>query len=251
MVQAILFDLGDTLLDFRPLDTKSIAKQGVLATYQHLEQAGVRLPSMKRYHSACLWAVRRGLVWSKIRGREMNVYHLIRKRAARLGAPDNDEFMLDHAWRWYKPVVGYSSIENDLIATLHMFRNAGIKMGIVSNTFIGGLQLDRHLEEMGLKDFFPVRIYSSEVGYRKPDRRIFEIALEGIKMSPKETLFVGDLVKTDMIGATRLGMTRVLKQPWSTARTHPMAHHVIRRISELVPIVLPAAAESSAAVTRA
>jgi putative hydrolase of the HAD superfamily len=248
MVQAILFDLGDTLLDFRPLDTKSIAEQGVRDTYQHLQQAGLKLPSMRRYHSGSLWAVRRGLVWSRIRGGEMNVYELIRRRAVKLGAPDNDQFMLDLAWRWYKPVLAYSSIETDLIATLDLFRNAGLKMGIVSNTFIGGPQLDRHLQEMGLKDYFPVRIYSSDVNYRKPHRRIFEVALKAIGTSPNQTLFVGDMVKTDIVGATRMGMTTVLKQPWSTARQHYMAKHVIRRISELVPIVLPAA---EVAATRA
>jgi HAD superfamily hydrolase (TIGR01549 family) len=245
MVRAILFDLGDTLLNFQPLNTRAIVRQGAAEAYQRLRELGCRLPSCDRYRKRNIASVRWALIRGWLTGREFNALDVMRHHAAKAGAPDTDEFMRELAWTWYKPVVPFSSIEPDLIPTLQTLRAEGLKLGIVSNTFIDGQILDRHLKIMGLFEFFPVRIYSSEVGYRKPHPLIFHTALNAIGTRPRETLFVGDVVKNDVIGAGRLGMKTAFKQLPATMHKRPRADYIIKRIAELVPILVTSA-ESSA-----
>jgi putative hydrolase of the HAD superfamily len=163
----------------------------------------------------------------------------MRRHAMRWGAPKDEAFLDDLAWQWYKPVLPHGSIEPDLIATLQRIKAEGIKIGVVSNTFIPGRVLDRHLEIMGLLEHLPVRIYSSEIGFRKPHPVIFYRALAAIETKPRDTLFVGDLIKNDILGAARLGMKTALKLRHANGQAPTPADHVIRRISDLVPILFP------------
>ena len=93
-----------------------------------------------------------------------------------------------------------------------------MKLAIVANTFVPPHCLDAHLAEEGLLEFFPVRVYSSSVRYRKPHPRIFEMALERVGVSADRALFIGDLLAADIAGAKRAGMRTIWKpSPKNTA----------------------------------
>ncbi|MGE5610887.1 MAG: HAD family hydrolase [Bacillota bacterium] len=233
MLKAILFDLGDTLFDFEPMDTRAVFEEAGHKTYTFLEVRGHKLPPFRRYFRTLYSAVRWAYLWSKIRRREFNSFDLLSKLCRRMDVRLDDATLRELAWLWYSPITGYSSVAADVIPTLTKFRDRGYKLAIVSNTFIPGFVLDKHLSLHNLLEFFPTRIYSSETGYRKPHPRIFEIALEAVGVSASEAIFVGDLVKTDIVGARRVGMPAILRQPFATSTQHRLADFVIRRISDL------------------
>jgi HAD superfamily hydrolase (TIGR01549 family) len=249
MVQAILFDLGDTLLDFKKMENRVVVREGSAIAYERLKRAGCRLPSLGRFRRVNVATIRWALIRNKFNGREFNGLPLLWRHALRWGAPDTEEFRHEMAWDWYKPVVTYSSIEPDLIDTLKTIHAAGVKIGVVSNTFIDAKILDRHLEIMGLLEHLPVRIYSSDVGFRKPHPVIFYRALAAIQTKPRDTLFVGDVIKNDILGAARLGMRTAYKpkrlngDPVSTEPSP--ADYVIRKISDLLPILFPKSVDQS------
>jgi len=65
------------------------------------------------------------------------------------------------------------------------------------------------MRAVGIGSYFKPVIISSDLGFRKPDRRIFETALSGLKLEPKEVIFVGNDMYRDMFGARQLGLNTV------------------------------------------
>ena len=65
------------------------------------------------------------------------------------------------------------------------------------------------LHAVGLSGYFDPIIVSGNVGYRKPDERLFRTALTAMKMKASEVLYVGNDMYRDVYGAQRLGIKTV------------------------------------------
>ena len=236
--QAILFDLGDTLWDSEPLDTRRVFRRCARHTYEH--HCGIRgdLPPFDQYFRLQFAALRWAYLWSRIRGRDVNGGQVLRRFCQKLHLPSDDGSISRLLWLWYTPRYERTTVHPGTIPALRRLRDAGVKLALVSNTLIPGQVLDRHLELTGLLPLFPVRVYSSEVGYRKPHSGIFLAALRQLNVLPGDAAFVGDRLATDIAGARRLGMTSILRKPRSRRTTHRVADFVIRQIQE-IPELLP------------
>jgi putative hydrolase of the HAD superfamily len=65
------------------------------------------------------------------------------------------------------------------------------------------------LHKVGLLDYFDLIVVSGDHGYRKPDRRLFQFALDGMGVAAANTLYVGNDMHRDIFGAQEVGMTTV------------------------------------------
>ena len=66
------------------------------------------------------------------------------------------------------------------------------------------------LHKVGLLDYFDPIIVSGDHGYRKPDRRLFQFALDGTRVPAENVLFVGNDMYRDIFGAREVGMKTVM-----------------------------------------
>ena len=66
------------------------------------------------------------------------------------------------------------------------------------------------LNKVGLLDYFDPIVVSGDHGYRKPDRRLFQLALDGMRVAAENALYVGNDMHRDIFGARAVGMTTVL-----------------------------------------
>lgn len=215
-VEAVLFDLGDTVINFGIMDAEGLFHKGAELTHAYLA-ARYPIPDFAEYRKMHYRGIRRAYLWSRICRREFNSMHtlngLLQKMNIHLTAVELDEL----TWLWYQPILDIGRMEAGLAEMLEELQESGIKLGIVSNTFISAHCLDRQLKLAGVLHYFPVRIYSSDVRYQKPHKQIFLMALQALGVSPQHTVFVGDLLSNDIKGARRVGMRTV----WKPAEYYP------------------------------
>jgi putative hydrolase of the HAD superfamily len=83
-------------------------------------------------------------------------------------------------------------------------------ISILSNTaFIKGSTLRKVISHYELSDYFKFQIYSDEVGFSKPNPKIFQLVYDQINnfkpLQKKEVLHIGDNIVADYNGAIRFG----------------------------------------------
>jgi putative hydrolase of the HAD superfamily len=66
------------------------------------------------------------------------------------------------------------------------------------------------LHRVGLFSYFDSIVVSGDYGYRKPDRRLFQFALEAMKVAAEHAVYVGNDMYRDIFGARQAGMTTVM-----------------------------------------
>lgn len=66
------------------------------------------------------------------------------------------------------------------------------------------------LHAVGLTGYFDPVVVSGDHGFRKPDRRLFELALAGLGVPAENTLYVGNDMHRDVYGARQVGMGTVM-----------------------------------------
>jgi putative hydrolase of the HAD superfamily len=103
---------------------------------------------------------------------------------------------------------------------------------------VNGCFLEQHLKELGILDFFTVRVYSYEFAFRKPDTRIFKVAADRIGELTENILFVGDRINIDICPAVKAGMRAALKSAYTNdGKKIPKGAWKINYLSELPGLI--------------
>ena len=84
--------------------------------------------------------------------------------------------------------VGFK-IFDEVVNLARLLKERGIKIAVLSNSIKPHYEVNKRV---GLYDHFPVQIFSYQVGLRKPDRRIYELALNSLQTFASSCLFIDD-----------------------------------------------------------
>ncbi|HEX9312248.1 MAG TPA: HAD family hydrolase [Actinomycetota bacterium] len=210
-VRAVLFDFGHTLVDFqRTQEALHAAYEQIRARIEAV--AYMEVPELLDLVERVAGGVDRLVAesYEQRRMEEVAQAEMFRQALSGIGFDLPDDVIehivaLDHS--------AYSNsitVEPEVLAALDELRRAGYRMGLVSNISLRPDLMRADLERMGLAQYLDATVFSSEVGVRKPDPRIFQEALDRLGVEPPETVFVGDRLYDDVSGAQAVGMRSVL-----------------------------------------
>jgi putative hydrolase of the HAD superfamily len=111
------------------------------------------------------------------------------------------------------------------------------KLGIVSNFAIPEC-VHKLLEKHGLDTFFDVVVVSGAVNKRKPSPEIFQKALKKLGVNAENTVFVGDTVDADVIGAKAAGMKSIfIERRVQEDAKQACPNQTIKSLSELLDAI--------------
>ena len=245
MLAAVTFDFWQTLVQDAPEDTGRAAARRVQSLETILGAAGCAHPlaAVEKAHESC-WTVMTERFWTT--HREPSIQDQVRLFFDCLESglcQRLDDAIFARAVEAYGiPALEYPPAPMPgAIEALQALSARGIRLGIVSNTGrTPGVVLRRILERHDMLRYFDtVAIaYSDEVGFRKPDARIFRRSLDGLGVEPARALHVGDNPDADVVGARGVGM-RAAHVALAGASPSPYADLVVHHLADLPKLLLP------------
>lgn len=230
LINAVLFDLGDTLINYDRVNVNRALQIAARLTYDYLtgRYGPERIGPFRHYRRRNLHALRLRYFWSQFTNREFDALALFRRQLLRMGLTPTDAELSELARLWYQPVAAHAWTEPALADHLARLRDMNLQLALVSNTFSPPFVLDEQLQAFGLLDFFPVRVYSSVSVVRKPHPRIFQAALDQLNVPAAQAVMVGDKLREDVRGARGAGLRAIFKRG-------PLNHH--HRRHRDIPVV--------------
>ena len=98
---------------------------------------------------------------------------------------------------------------------------------------------------MGITHYFDVIVVSADHGFRKPDRRLFQYALDGMGVAAENTMYIGNDMHRDIYGAREAGMRTVMydsaarrTKEYEGVRPRPHHHRLARAARPAGPSLL-------------
>ena len=225
----IFFDLDHTLWDFA-----TNSKLALSQIFETLQLAELGVPAFQNFYDKYVpindkyWARYHNGIVTKEQLRNGRFYDTLK------------EFKIRDAGLAEKMAESYLTISPKMTALFPdamevlKYLQGKYKLHLITNGFAEVQWIK--IENSGLKPFFEHIIISEEVGTQKPDKAIFEIAMDRASTHAAECIMIGDNYNTDIVGAQNAGMDQVFFNPLKNRKRQPVTYE-IRELKELIGIL--------------
>jgi putative hydrolase of the HAD superfamily len=230
-IRAVLFDLGNTLVAYyRPSDFAPILRESIDGICDFLAERRSVFADRDRAFQHAL---------------ELNIEdpgYRVRPLVSRLVEMFAEHELADGDLSemcgiFLRPIFHLGTLDEHALPTLAALRRKGIRTAIVSNTPWGSPaeRWEAELRRHGLAEAVDATVFCVDVGWRKPAPQIFERALSLLDVDARDSVFVGDDLRQDVVGAERSGLRAILIDPGGAATDAPCP--AFHSLTELVPLL--------------
>jgi HAD superfamily hydrolase (TIGR01509 family) len=244
--RAILFDLGQTLLEY-PGNTHEFWRLFLEQRLRDmhplfLERAEAVDDSPDAFMQQAIeimWRERR----VNMNGQSWAFRERLRAVLSHYGCPEYEEADLEQLTDdFYTPIGAGTRRYEETLAVLEELRSKGLRFAIISNApwDVPGRLLRADMECWDLAGYFETMVMSGEVPWRKPNPEFMWAAARELGVTPNECLVVGDSLPADIAGARAAGMDCVWVNRAGLTRREEEAQpdHEVADLRPLVEIAL-------------
>lgn len=207
---ALIFDMGSTLLEFDNIQWSTLYRVSVEAVHRRLEAMGHTPPDIE-----VLWERFRMLLDNRrkrIRESmlEYNISPFIRTLVSTNGVKLKHGELSKLCDAYYAPIRRAVSVYPEARPTLATLHDTGYKIGLLSNTAFRARDHREELIMFGLWEYFDATVFTSNLRYRKPHPEPFQEIARRLDVDLARSLYIGDRQHEDVLGSQAVGMTAVL-----------------------------------------
>ncbi len=223
-IRAVIFDLGHTVWDITP-QPEALAQAYVEFRAQLTQRTNrANLPAAADFQRSVrdvLVDASKTYVADSSDLREPPSHEWVHEACTRLDVVGIDDALL----RELAPPLFATEIHGLLVSdgtreAIAGLEDAGYLLGCITNTLADMASIRAMLRKHELEEMMRSVVVSTEEGWRKPHRALFEKVMRELGAAPGECVFVGDSPIHDIGGARAAGMYAVLTRQYVT-RPYP------------------------------
>ena len=193
-IRVILFDMYGTLVDIKTNEHRDDIFD---ALSRFLEYRRVFIPGWE-LKELYFDQINQQLAKSRERHPEVDIARAIENVLEERGRTTNRYLSMVVTQLYRSFCRDHLRLYPDTFWTLNEFRKR-YRLGIISDA--QRLFCKPELRTLRLENFFDVIVISSDFGFRKPDPRLFHIAVDLFDVQPSEAVYIGNSYQTDILGA--------------------------------------------------
>jgi putative hydrolase of the HAD superfamily len=194
VISTVLFDIYGTLIDIRTNENKDEVFDSI-SRFLAYRRIFVQRKELKELYFAEL---NQQFARSRERYPEVDVNRAF-ERVLRGHGRTSDRYLALITTQLYRSLTRERfSLFDDTFRTLTEFRKR-YRLGIVTDAQRAFCKPE--LRALRVEEFFDTIVISSDYGFRKPDPRLFHIALAAMNAQASEAAYIGNKYETDLLGA--------------------------------------------------
>lgn len=241
----IFFDLFDTLIDFDHSRLPQISVDGE----KHNSTSGLVYEVFNNYYPDVSFDIfykpfmETFFKFQEIKKKDNKEYpnqhrFKILLEKLNLNYKNNQNEMLNNMTEVHMSgLASATTFPQDNKKTLDYLKEKGYHFALISN-FDYAPTAYRLLDQYGLTRYFNNIYISIEVGWRKPHKNIFQIALDECKITNEDVIHVGDNFYADIVGSYNLGIDSIWLNRKEEELNHDTAspNYIIFKLPELTSL---------------